>query len=95
MSKLAATDLHFSFDGRPLIAPAGSTVAGALVRNGVSSWRRTRVKGHARGVFCGIGTCFDCLIDVNGERAVRACLRALCEGDRLETSSSTGAGPDA
>lgn len=95
MSEHPASALRFSFDGRPLEAPVGSTLAGALLRNGIASWRRTRVGGQPRGVFCGIGTCFDCLIDVNGERAVRACLRPLRDGDRLETSASTGGAVDA
>ncbi len=84
--------LRFSFDGRPLEAREGSTVAGALLRNGIVSWRETRGRHRPRGVFCGIGTCFDCLVDVNGERAVRACLRLLRDGDRVMTSSSRGAG---
>lgn len=89
-----AETLRFSFDGRALEAPAGSTLAGALLRNGIVSWRRTRVAGAARGVFCGIGTCFDCLIDVNGERARRACVRVLCDGDRLSTCASLGSSDD-
>ncbi|MGA4900742.1 2Fe-2S iron-sulfur cluster-binding protein [Streptomyces griseoincarnatus] len=33
---------------------------------GVTSWRTTRDGGRPRGVFCGIGVCFDCLVTVNG-----------------------------
>ncbi len=82
--------LRFSFDGRPLAAPAGSTVAGALLFNGVQSWRQTRKMEAARGAFCGIGTCFDCLVDLNGRKAVRACLALLQEGDEVATSASMG-----
>lgn len=82
--------VEFSFDGTPLSAPVGSTVASALLANGVRSWRRTRFAGQPRGVLCGIGTCFDCLIDVGDERAVRACLRLLSDGDVVTTSASIG-----
>ena len=86
--------VHFRFDGRYLTAPAGMTVAGALLANGVRAWRTTRRGGQRRGLFCGIGTCFDCLVDVNGEQAVRACLRPLSEGDDVSSSLSLGnAGP--
>ena len=87
--------VHFRFDGRDMTAPPGTTVAGALLANGERGWRTTRRGGQHRGLFCGIGTCFDCLVDVNGERAVRACLRALADGDQLGTSCSLGAIGDA
>jgi hypothetical protein len=85
--------LAFSFDGRPLRAAPGATIASALLANDVRSWRRTRVAGQRRGLLCGIGTCFDCLVDVGDERAVRACLRLLQEGDVVTTSASVGGGP--
>ena len=90
----AAPNLQFSFDGRPLVASAGTTLAGALIANGIVSWRTTRVRKEPRGLFCGIGTCFDCLIDVNDEHAVRACVRPLVNGDELRTSQSKAAGVD-
>ena len=64
--------IRFRFDERQLTAPAGATVAGALLSNGERAWRTTRRGDQRRGLFCGIGTCFDCLVDVNGEKAVRA-----------------------
>ncbi len=82
--------VEFSFDGRVLSAPPGSTVAAALCANGVQAWRRTRGRGEPRGLFCGIGACFDCLVEHNGRPAVRACVTLLHDGDRVATSSSTG-----
>jgi predicted molibdopterin-dependent oxidoreductase YjgC len=86
----AYVPVHFHFDGAELQAPSGLTIAAGLLYNGVLSWRTTRVAGMPRGLFCGIGTCFDCLVDVNDSRAVRACLTVLREGDDVRTSSSTG-----
>ncbi len=84
--------LRFRFDGRELMAPRGSTIAGALLSNGERTWRTTRTGGQRRGLFCGIGTCFDCLVDLNGDRAVRACLALLQEGDEVCSSASVGIG---
>lgn len=84
--------IRFSFDGRPLQASPGASVASALVANGLRSWRRTRTLGAARGLLCGIGTCFDCLVDVGTQRAVRACVTALRDGDSVRTSASRGSG---
>ncbi|HTW98132.1 MAG TPA: 2Fe-2S iron-sulfur cluster-binding protein [Acidimicrobiales bacterium] len=88
--------IAFRFDGRLLSAPAGSTVASALLANGVRSWRRSRVSGQQRGLLCGIGNCFDCLVDLEGAgRAVRACVTLLHEGDEVTTSASLGGPPPA
>ena len=83
--------IAFRFDGRDMTAPAGATIAGALLSNGERDWRTTRTGDQRRGLFCGIGTCFDCLVDVNAERTVRACLRELREGDEVRSSCSRGA----
>ncbi len=82
--------IHFRFEGRTLKAPTGLTIAGGLLWNGISSWRTTRVTNAPRGIFCGIGTCFDCLVDVNEYVAVRACITMLNENDEVRASCSTG-----
>lgn len=70
-----------SVDGEPLDGVAGQTIAGLLLGAGRRSWRTTSVDAAPRGVFCGIGVCFDCLVEVNGLRDVRACLRRAHDGD--------------
>ena len=84
--------VSFTFDGTPMTAEAGQTVGAALLAAGVRSWRVTRSGGRPRGLFCGIGACFDCLVDVNRDRAVRACLVPVRAGDQVRTSASVGAG---
>lgn len=81
--------LRITVDGEPVEGIAGQTVAGVLLGAGRSSWRRGP-SGGARGVFCGIGVCFDCLVTVNGQRDVRACRRRAAEGDTVTTQSRTG-----
>jgi D-hydroxyproline dehydrogenase subunit gamma len=80
--------VRFSFDGTPLEAARGMTIGGALLANGIVSWRLTPVDGRPRGVFCGAGVCFDCLVDVGDRRAVRACLVPIGDGDEVHTSQS-------
>jgi predicted molibdopterin-dependent oxidoreductase YjgC len=62
------------FDGREVRVEQGQTVAGALWAAGVRSWRTTRESGAPRGLFCGIGVCFDCLVTIDGVANQRACL---------------------
>ena len=64
----------FRFDGEPVVAAPGQTVAAALWAAGVRSWRTTRGTGSPRGLLCGIGVCFDCLVTIDGEPNQRACL---------------------
>ncbi|WP_149180689.1 (2Fe-2S)-binding protein [Streptomyces sp. TRM49041] len=80
----------FTFDGRPLPAHPGQTLAAALWAAGVMSWRTTRDGGAPRGAFCGIGTCYDCLATVNGRPNRRACLIPVRPGDSVTTQEGTG-----
>ncbi|WP_204449892.1 (2Fe-2S)-binding protein [Actinokineospora baliensis] len=77
--------MRVTIDGVPCSAAPGQTVAAALLADGRTSWRTTRGAGKPRGVFCGIGVCFDCLVTVNGIPDVRACQRLLAEGDDVRT----------
>ena len=70
-------------DGTEVEAAEGQTVAGLLIGLGRQSWRDTRRFERPRGVFCGIGVCFDCLVVVNGVPDVRACQRTLAPGDEI------------
>jgi 2Fe-2S iron-sulfur cluster binding domain len=83
-------DQHFSFGGGPVAFAPGQSVAAALIAAGHRSWRTTRVGGEARGAFCGIGVCFDCLVVVNGVPNRRACLTEARPGDCVERQEGTG-----
>jgi predicted molibdopterin-dependent oxidoreductase YjgC len=84
------SDVRFTFDGVEMKAAAGSTVAAALIAQGILSWRSTRHEAAPRGLFCGIGQCFDCLITINGKAEIRACLDIIQDGDVLTTQQSHG-----
>ena len=73
--------ITITLDGREITGRTGQTVAGLMLAAGTQQWRRTSVHGTPRGVFCGIGVCFDCIVTVNGLRDVRACLRRARNGD--------------
>jgi len=81
-----------TFDGAPLDVLPGQTIAAALWSDGITSWRSTRVEGRPRGVFCGIGVCFDCLVTVNGVPNQRACLVPPKPGDEITTQRGDGHG---
>ncbi|MFD7730210.1 (2Fe-2S)-binding protein [Kitasatospora phosalacinea] len=78
------------FDGRPVPALPGQTLAAALWADGVLAWRATRGGGRPRGAFCGIGQCFDCLATVNGRPNQRLCLLPAEHGDTVTTQEGHG-----
>lgn len=59
-------------DGEAIQAYEGESVAAAMLAAGRRIFRHTHPEGQPRGVFCGMGVCFECLVTVDGER-VRAC----------------------
>jgi hypothetical protein len=74
-----------TFDGAPLTGIAGQSIAGVLLASGTMAWRTTAAGRRPRGLFCGIGVCFDCLATVNGLRDVRLCQRPARDGDVITT----------
>jgi NADPH-dependent 2,4-dienoyl-CoA reductase/sulfur reductase-like enzyme len=87
--------VHITVDGARWPVPAGSSIAAAFVASGHPGWRQTRRRAEPRGLGCGMGVCFDCLVTVNGTRGVRACLTDVREGDVITTErgSALPAGP--
>jgi predicted molibdopterin-dependent oxidoreductase YjgC len=71
--------VSFTFDGREISAPQGSTIAAALLGAGIRSFRNTPVSGDERGPFCLMGACYDCLVQIDGA-AVQACMTPVHDG---------------
>jgi hypothetical protein len=61
-------------DGFAVEAFPGETVAGAMLAAGLRVTRQTRRTGQPRGVFCGMGVCFDCVAWIDGAPHRRTCL---------------------
>lgn len=79
--------MRVRFDGEEVEVQEGQTVAGVLLAKGIRAWRTTRGGERPRGLFCGIGVCFDCLVNVNGVPDVRACQRVVADGDEIRTQA--------
>lgn len=79
------TPVTISVDGQPTSGVAGQSLAGVILASGTLGFRRTSAQARPRGVFCGIGVCYDCLVEVNGQRDVRACQRRAADGDEVTT----------
>ena len=71
--ELPGAVIAIQFEGERIYARPGESLAGALVAHGVTAFRATRL-GAARGLFCGMGVCQDCLVEVDGRPNQRACM---------------------
>lgn len=80
----ARQPLTIVVDGEPAEAYAGESVATVLLALGLRTFRHTD-KGAPRGLFCGMGVCFDCLVTVDGVDNVRACMTPVAEGMVIDT----------
>jgi D-hydroxyproline dehydrogenase subunit gamma len=78
-------------NGRPLPAYAGESVAAALMAEGHVAFRRTARRGELRGLFCGMGICYDCLVVIDGQAGRRACMTEVHEGMTVELQEGWGA----
>jgi hypothetical protein len=72
-------NVSITVDGVPHPVAADITLAAALLNLGVTAFRRDLTQ-HPRGPLCGMGTCFECRVTVDGVTNVRACLELVRDG---------------
>jgi hypothetical protein len=72
---------EITFEGRSVPFVPGQTIGAALTGAGVTSLRVTRLGVRPRGLYCGIGVCFDCLVTINDGPPTRACAVEARPGD--------------
>ncbi|CAO3460079.1 SoxB-like sarcosine oxidase, subunit beta related [Azospirillum argentinense] len=85
--------IEITYDGERIPALAGETVAAALAAHGVAAYRHTR-DGGRRGLYCGMGACFECLVTVDGKASQRACLTKVAEGQVVRSQPPAGTAAD-
>ena len=81
--------MRFTFEGTPMRAFAGESVAAALLASGIRSLRTTP-GGEPRGLFCGMGVCFDCLVEIDGVPYQRACRLTVKDGMSVRRQTAEG-----
>lgn len=74
------TTVTLRVDGRKISARRGESVHAALLAAGYLNLRKTRKESAPRGIFCGMGVCYDCLVTINGQTNQRACMRQVEDG---------------
>ncbi|AMQ18260.1 FAD-dependent oxidoreductase [Thermococcus peptonophilus] len=72
------------FEGQPIEAYEGETIAMALHAAGIRVLSHSGEKHRPRGLFCAIGKCSSCLVKVNGIPNVRSCITLVEDGMRID-----------
>ena len=68
--------IAIDFEGRVVQGRPGETLAAALAAAGIRDLRLTQ-RGEPRGIFCGMGVCQECLVEIDGQANQRACMTKL------------------
>lgn len=73
------TTIEFFWQGQPLQAYLGETIASALIANGFDIFGHHPKDGSPLGLFCANGQCSQCLVLVDG-KPVKACMTPVRPG---------------
>ena len=72
--------ITFSWEGKSYKGHKGDTIASALYDAGVRVFSRSFKYHRPRGLMCCSGQCPNCLVEVDGEPTVRACMTPIEQG---------------
>ena len=76
--------VRLTVDGRAVEAEAGTSVLAALWNAGLRTVRPS-VSGEGRGPLCGMGTCHECRVTIDGAPHRRSCLEIVRESMEVRT----------
>jgi predicted molibdopterin-dependent oxidoreductase YjgC len=83
-------EIEIIFDGKKLKAFEGEMIATALMAAGIKTFRYTSKRREPRGIFCAIGRCTDCVMEVDGVSNVRTCVTPAKAGMIVNTQIGLG-----
>ncbi len=82
--------VKFYFEDREIEAYEGETVAAALHAVGIRVLRHTPNLDRPAGLFCAIGKCSSCLMEIDGVPNVRSCMTKVKEGMKVRRQEGKG-----
>ena len=79
--------IEFFFNSEKISAKNGDSIASALIHAGIYEFKES-VDNTSRGIFCGMGACYECLVDVKGEGEKLACMTFAQAGIEVTQKSA-------
>lgn len=86
-----AAAFTITFEGAPVNARPGESVAMALWSCGATTLRNSSRDGAPRSILCNMGICYECVLRIDGV-PVRACMTEAKEGMVVERGGSKEGG---
>jgi len=80
--------ISFTFESGRRSGLGGDTIASALAADGVDVLSRSFKYHRPRGVLCAAGRCPNCLVEVDGQPNVRACVTPIRDGMRVRSQNA-------
>jgi len=77
-------EIEVLINGRPHLAFEGETVHAVLLAAGWRVLGKKAKTGQPRGIFCGMGVCYDCLVTIDGLPNQRACMTPVKSGMEIQ-----------
>ena len=77
-------EIKILINGKTHVAFEGESVHAALLAAGWRVLRKTVKTGQPRGIFCGMGVCYDCLVTIDGMPNQRACMTPVKGGMEIQ-----------
>ena len=87
MDKASGACVAITINGVAHQVPDGISVAAAMLLNGVVSERRSPVHQTMKSPYCMMGTCFNCLMAIDGMMDQRTCQIEVRDGMVVHSDS--------
>lgn len=77
-----SNSITIQINGEAFYAEPGASLA-SVIQTYSSTFRRSPKYAEPRGLYCGMGVCFECMVVVDG-KPMRACITPVSEGMTVE-----------
>ena len=79
-----SSSFHITIDGNKIKARSGQTLAAVMLANGHTTCQHSAKNGQPRGLYCGMGICWECTMVVDGQQNVRSCVTLVTPDMKVE-----------
>lgn len=82
--KLPVETVTVTVENKPVTVSAKDSVAAAVFAAGFKHTRLSPISGHQRSPYCMMGTCFECLVEIDGVANQQACMTPVRNGMKIK-----------
>ena len=82
---ISGQPIQFFYNGKTVSGFEGQSIAAALTAQGIRTFSHDKA-GNARGIFCGMGVCYECVVNIEGQGNTRACLTPARSGINVSST---------